>query len=116
VQPQDLGTRFDADAGPLRILRQAEEPPPAMPRPSGDGEEAQDDRARAEADLYLHLTVTPGGLCVTCANAEPRQARQEAHAVYFRYGVLPRRRPGIAGVWMEGAGQTFDGFAAAHRR
>lgn len=116
MQPQDLDTRPDTGAGPLRNQRQAKEIAPAMRRPLSDGEDAQDDLAQAEADLYLHLTVTSGGMCVTCAEAEPCPARQDAHAVFFRSGVLPRRRPGIAGVWMEGAGQTFDGFAAAHRR
>jgi hypothetical protein len=116
VQPQDLDTRSDAGAGPLCILRQAEEPPPAMLRPSAGSEDVQNDLAQADADLYLHLTVTPGGLCVTCAQAEPCPAREEAHAMFSRHGALPRRRPGIAGVWMEDAGQAFDGFAAAHRR
>lgn len=72
--------------------------------------------ARAEASLFDHLVVTPGGLCVGCSEPEPCRARYSALDVFNKYGALPRRRPGIAGVYMAGGTGSFDAFAAAHTR
>ncbi|ROP28167.1 hypothetical protein EDD30_0877 [Couchioplanes caeruleus] len=71
--------------------------------------------AIAEADLYFHLPVTPGGLCVTCAEPEPCSGRYAALQVLLRYGVLPKRRPGVAGVRTTGS-QTMAGFVTDQTR
>ena len=76
----------------------------------------QDVLARAEASLYAHLVVSPGGLCLGCSEPEPCRARYAALAVFNRHGVLPRRRAGIAGVYIAGGAVGFDAFAAAQTR
>lgn len=78
------------------------------------GQAARDQLATAEADLYRHLPVTPGGQCVTCAEPEPCHGRYAALRVFLRYGVLPRRRPGASGV--RPSRQPMNGFAADHTR
>lgn len=75
---------------------------------------ARNHLATAEADLYRHLPVTPGGRCVTCAEPEPCRGRYAALGIFLRYGVLPRRRPGAAGV--RTAAQPVTGSAADHTR
>ena len=77
---------------------------------------ALDQVAQAESDLYHHLTVTPSGLCVDCAEPEPCHARYDALGILDRYGVLPRRRAGVAGVTTATAAQTFAGFASPQTR
>lgn len=75
---------------------------------------AQDRLAVADAKLHQHLSGTPGGLCAVCLEPEPCRARYEALGVFDQFGVLPRRRPGAAGV--PGRGQSFDGFAEPQTR
>lgn len=75
---------------------------------------AEDVLARAEDDLYDHLVVTPGGLCVGCSEPEPCRARYAALDVFNACGVLPRRRPGVTGIYFVDGTGRFDGFAAAH--
>jgi len=79
-------------------------------------ESRQDVLARAEASLYDHLVVSPGGLCLGCSEPEPCRARYAALAVFNRYGVLPRRRAGVAGVYIAGGAVSFDAFAVAQTR
>lgn len=79
-------------------------------------ERRQDVLAHAEASLYDHLVVTPGGLCVGCSEPEPCRARYAAYDVFNSIGVLPRRRAGVAGVYMAGGIGRFDGFATAQTR
>ncbi|GAA4955864.1 hypothetical protein GCM10025331_51750 [Actinoplanes utahensis] len=70
---------------------------------------------QAERDLYEHLSVTADGLCAACREPEPCRARYDALRFLNRYWVLPRRRPGAAGVTASAA-QTFNGFAEAQTR
>jgi hypothetical protein len=53
---------------------------------------------QAQAELERHLGVRPNGLCATCGESEPCAGRLAAGATFARYGRLPRRRPGGAGV------------------
>jgi hypothetical protein len=78
------------------------------------GRPARDQLASADTDLYRHLPVTPGGRCVACGESEPCRARYAALAVFLRYGVLPRRRPGAAGV--RAMDQPWTAFAVDHTR
>jgi hypothetical protein len=71
---------------------------------------------QAEFDLYQHLTVSPGGLCTGCSEPEPCRARYDALKVLDGYGVLPKRRAGVAGVQAATRTQTFAGFAASQTR
>lgn len=74
------------------------------------------DRIRqVERDLYQHLSVTADGLCAMCREPEPCRARYDAFQFLNRYGVLPRRRPGVAGVTASAA-QAFNGFAEFQTR
>jgi hypothetical protein len=75
---------------------------------------ARDQLATADAELYCHLPVTPGGQCVTCGEPEPCRARYAALGVFLRYGVLPKRRPGAAGVRV--TDQPWRAFAVDHTR
>lgn len=77
---------------------------------------ALDQIAAAESDLYRHLPVTPTGLCVTCAEPEPCRDRYAALGALLRYGVLPRRRPGAAGVRSSIPSQSSAGLAQDHTR
>ena len=77
---------------------------------------ALDQIATAESDLYRHLPVTPNGLCTTCSEPEPCRGRYAALQVLLRYGVLPRRRPGAAGIRPSTEPQPTTGFAADHTR
>lgn len=70
---------------------------------------------QAERELYEHLSVTADGLCVACREPEPCRARYDVFRFLNRYGVLPRRRPGAAGVTASAA-QTFNGFAESQTR
>lgn len=56
---------------------------------------------RAQSELDRHLCVSPAGRCLGCGEKEPCAGRQAAHAVFARYGSLPRRTPGLAseGLW-----------------
>ena len=49
---------------------------------------------RAQAVIDDHLLVDMAGRCRTCGDKEPCPARQQAAAVFVRYGVLPKRTPG----------------------
>jgi hypothetical protein len=49
--------------------------------------------------------------CVLCGTSKPCVEREEAEAVFRRYGMLPRRRPGLTNArrderggfgWLEG--------------
>jgi len=62
---------------------------------------------RAQAELYEHLHADNAGRCPTCRKPETCRKRQELTADILDYGVLPQRRPGIAG------GQVF-GFGGDH--
>ncbi|GAA4953392.1 hypothetical protein GCM10025331_47810 [Actinoplanes utahensis] len=79
------------------------------------GREVLDQIGQVERDLYAHLSVTADGLCATCREPEPCRARYDAFGFLNRYGVLPRRRPGAAGVTAS-VGQSFNGFAEPHTR
>jgi hypothetical protein len=59
---------------------------------------AVDELRHAQAELERHLAVRPNGLCATCGEVEPCAARRAAGTTFIRYGRLPRRRPGVAGV------------------
>ncbi len=50
-------------------------------------------KAQAEIDAHVH---TRFGFCATCGELAPCTARSRASAVFARYHVLPRRRPGLA--------------------
>ena len=65
------------------------------------GGAALDQVAAAEAELYRHLTTRPDGRCTACGQLEPCDARYRAQAVFLHYGVLPKRRPGAAGIQRE---------------
>jgi hypothetical protein len=70
----------------------------------------------AEVELNRHLAVTLSGLCVTCAEPEPCRARYAALHVLLRYGILPKRRPGVAGVRSAADLQPINGFVVDHTR
>jgi hypothetical protein len=76
---------------------------------------ARDRLVLADTKLNQHLAGTPGGLCAVCLESEPCRARYEALRVFDQYGVLPRRRPGLAGASAV-RGQSFDGFAEPQTR
>src|SRR2546421_10355253 len=59
---------------------------------------ALDELDHAQVELERHLAVRPNGLCATCGEVEPCAGRQAAGATFVRYGRLPRRRPGAAGI------------------
>ncbi|MFY1637251.1 hypothetical protein ACN27F_28945 [Solwaraspora sp. WMMB335] len=59
---------------------------------------ALDELDHAQAELERHLAVRPNGVCATCGEVEPCAGRREAGVMFDRYGLLPRRRPGVAGV------------------
>ncbi|GAA0532580.1 hypothetical protein GCM10010172_11690 [Paractinoplanes ferrugineus] len=96
----------ESSDGGLRVLVKVRHTP----------ESCRDVLAQAEESLYDHLVVTPGGLCVGCSEPEPCRARYTALAVFSSYGILPRRRAGVAGVYVAGGTGSFDGFAAAQTR
>jgi len=54
------------------------------------------ERAQAEMDEHLRLTVT--GCCAACGEVAPCQRRNELSEVFAKYGTLPQRRPGVAGA------------------
>jgi hypothetical protein len=51
--------------------------------------------ARAQVELERHLAVGPDGRCRTCGGVEPCQGRIRDGRVFARYGLLPKRRPGV---------------------
>jgi hypothetical protein len=59
---------------------------------------AVDELDHAQAELERHLAVRPNGMCTACGEVEPCAARRAAGTTFIRYGRLPRRRPGAAGV------------------
>jgi|SRR5947209_17498225 len=53
---------------------------------------------QAQAELERHIVTGMDGRCVTCGEAEPCSGRVGATRRLLRYGRLPQRRPGLAGV------------------
>jgi len=56
----------------------------------------RDQLDRAQRDIDDHLAIGADGRCLACGEFEPCAIRVTASAVFARYGVLPRRRPGRA--------------------
>jgi hypothetical protein len=71
---------------------------------------ALDELGRAQAELERHLAVRPDGSCLTCGQVEPCRGRQAAASRFARYGRLPQRRPGLAGI-RSAAIETGETFA-----
>ena len=53
---------------------------------------------QAQAEIDRHVTTNAAGQCRTCGELEPCRARVSANATFVKFGRLPRRRPGLAGV------------------
>jgi hypothetical protein len=58
----------------------------------------QDRLAQAQAELDRHLRLRPNGCCAACGEVAPCRRRDELSRVFATYGMLPRRRPGVAGA------------------
>jgi hypothetical protein len=59
---------------------------------------AVDELERAQADLDAHLPSGSDGRCFCCGEEIPCGTRERATKTFARYGMLPRRRPGLARV------------------
>jgi hypothetical protein len=53
---------------------------------------------QAQAELDAHLASGDNGHCLRCGQEVPCAARERATSMFRRYGMLPRRRPGLARV------------------
>jgi hypothetical protein len=53
---------------------------------------------QAQAELDEHLPSGSDGRCLRCGEEIPCDTRERASLTFQRYGVLPRRRPGLARV------------------
>jgi hypothetical protein len=63
---------------------------------------ALDELDHAHAELERRLLVRPNGLSATCGQVEPCAGRRTAGTTFVRYGRIPRRRTGAAGVRRSG--------------
>ena len=74
------------------------------------GTAAQDELARAQAVIDMHVAFSRLGRCGLCEQPEPCDRRETAQALFNWYGRLPRRTPMLtfaaAPVWP--AGRWFD--------
>jgi hypothetical protein len=59
---------------------------------------AVDELHQAQAELDEHLPSGSDGRCLCCREEIPCRTRERATLTFRRYGVLPRRRPGLARV------------------
>jgi hypothetical protein len=57
-----------------------------------------DELDQAQAELDEHLPSGSDGKCLCCREEIPCWTRERASLTFRRYGVLPRRRPGLARV------------------
>ena len=66
--------------------------------------------AEAQVVIDLHVAFSRRGVCGLCNQPEPCERRDEAQALFLRYGRLPRRTPMLtfatASRWP--AGGWFD--------
>jgi hypothetical protein len=62
------------------------------------GSAAVDELDQAQAELDKHLPAGSDGRCLCCRQEIPCAARERASLTFRRYGVLPRRRPGLARI------------------
>jgi hypothetical protein len=53
---------------------------------------------RAQQELDSHLPSGSDGRCLRCRQEVPCAARERASLTFRSYGVLPKRRPGLARV------------------
>lgn len=59
---------------------------------------AVEELEHAQAELDEHLASGSDGRCLACRQEIPCGTREQATLTFARYGVLPRRRPGLARV------------------
>lgn len=61
---------------------------------------------QAQTEIDRHVTTNAAGHCVTCGEQEPCRTRASANEIFVRFGRLPQRRPGLAGVLTTAAART----------
>jgi hypothetical protein len=59
---------------------------------------AVDELVQAQAELDAHLPSGSDGRCLRCREEIPCRTRERATLTFLRYGVLPKRTPGLARV------------------
>lgn len=67
-------------------------------------------REQLQAELEQHLVSGRDGRCVGCGEVEPCRRRAEPGEMFWRYGVLPRRRPGYLTSHAHLSGGGFFGW------
>jgi len=68
----------------------------------------------AQADLDVHAVSSADGACLACRTVGPCPVHEAASRTFARYGVMPRRLPGLTrpelfGAQQVGAGSWFGG-------